>query len=91
MCGASHEPGTQGRRTVRAMSWEITLVHGNEDVMEASVDDWPAALDWLSAEEVRRGHSVERLQATFTLGSPEAGRVQYGTDYHYVKFWEVRP
>lgn len=68
------------------MSWRVTLVHGNDDVMEVLAASREESLAWVEAEEGRRGHSVEQLRKDFTLDLP--GRVQWGANYHWANMEE---
>jgi hypothetical protein len=76
------------------MSWNVTLVHGNDDVLESEAPDFFEAQEW--AEEVEKerhpgaANPMKAMRGRFSHGEPAAGYVQYGTDYHYVVFRETK-
>jgi hypothetical protein len=63
----------------------VTLVHGNDDVIEKDFDELSEAIRWLNDEEISRGHSVMKMQETFSAEYPGLS-LQWGTGYHYVTF-----
>jgi hypothetical protein len=74
------------------MSWQVTLVHGNDDVRETEARDFFEAQEWVEeAERERHPGAVNPLKVMrerFCHGEPAVGYVQYGTNYHYVVFRE---
>lgn len=72
-------------------AWNVTMVHGNADVIEFQAPDYDSALEQARAEERARGHDLEtHVRDGRYWGHPEDGRVQYGTDYHWVEFVRVK-
>jgi hypothetical protein len=73
------------------MSWHVELIHGNDREDETTVETFEAAVLWVEAQELEihgEPGGLDSMREVFDSGDPDAGGVQYGTNYHYVVFRE---